>query len=142
MDLHRFGHARELLRVADAMSIKASILPEDEGQAYIASVLEKFKPWKTEGHLAIGDGAKRMATETHESSFSNAMAAARAMIFFEQNDVNRHHVIVVDNAQDISRLIDNSHGMEYFVSDEEISYLISVNWYAIEYVGDIDLQPA
>lgn len=46
MNLHPFGHAMELLRVADAMSIRASILPKDEGKAFILSVLERFKPWK------------------------------------------------------------------------------------------------
>lgn len=131
----------ELLRVADAMSIRASILPKDEGKAFILSVLERFKPWKKEGHLAIGDGAKRMATEKHESSFSSTIAKTPAMIFFEQNRINQHDVVVVENAREISTLIANSHGMEYFISDKAISYLISVNWYAIEYVGDIDLQP-
>lgn len=63
------------------------------------------------------------------------------MIFFEQNRINQHDVVVVENAREISTLIANSHGMEYFISDKAISYLISVNWYAIEYVGDIDLQP-
>lgn len=35
--------------------------------------------------------------------------------------------------------MENSSGMEYFISDKDISYLISVNWYSIEYVGNIEL---
>lgn len=53
MNLHPFGHAMELLRVADAMSIRASILPKDEGKAFILSVLERFKPWKKKGILRL-----------------------------------------------------------------------------------------
>ena len=35
--------------------------------------------------------------------------------------------------------MENSRGMEYFISDAELNYLIAVNWYAIEYVGDVEL---
>jgi len=30
--------------------------------------------------------------------------------------------------------------MEYFISDAGLTYLIAVNWYVIEYVGDVGLS--
>lgn len=36
--------------------------------------------------------------------------------------------------------MENSHGMEYFISDAVLSYLVTVNWYSIEYVG-VELKP-
>ena len=63
-----------------------------------------------------------------------------AFIFFEQNQINRCDVVRVEDARNISSLMENSHGMEYFISDAGLTYLIAVNWYAIEYVGDIELS--
>lgn len=127
------------MRVADTMSIKAALLPKEQGCKYILEILEKYKPWKTEGHLSIGEGANRLSTDDYEYSFSLSMESVPAFIFFEQNYINECDVVVVNDAKNISPLMENSHGMEYFISDESLSFLISVNWYSIEYVGDIDL---
>ncbi len=127
------------MSVADTMSIKAALLPKEQGCKYILEILEKYKPWKTEGHLSIGEGANRLSTDDYEYSFSLSMESVPAFIFFEQNYINECDVVVVNDAKNISPLMENSHGMEYFISDESLSFLISVNWYSIEYVGDIDL---
>lgn len=140
MNLHRSSHASELIRVAGEMSIAARLLSKDEGCAYIASVFGKFHPWKTEGHVSIGDDVKKIRTEDCEFSFSRSMRGDVAFIFFEQNQVNRCDVVRVGDARDISLLIENSHGMEYFISDAGLTYLIAVNWYVIEYVGDVGLS--
>lgn len=39
------------------------------------------------------------------------------------------------NAKLIGDLMENSFGMEYFVSNEKLDFLIAVNWYAIEVAG-------
>ncbi|MED1861822.1 hypothetical protein [Brevibacillus reuszeri] len=122
------------------MSIKAAILPKEQGCKYILEVLEKYKPWKTEGHLSIGEDANSLSTDDYEFSFSLSMESVPAFIFFEQNYINKCDVVVVDDAKNITSLMENSHGMEYFISDESLSFLISVNWYSIEYAGDIDLS--
>lgn len=53
--------------------------------------------------------------------------------------MNKDVVVIIEDARNISRLMENSSGMEYFISDKDISFLISVNWYSIEYVGNVDL---
>ncbi len=128
------------MRVADRMSIKAALLSKEQGCKYILAALEKYKPWKTEGHLSIGEDANSLSTDDYEFSFSLSMESVPAFIFFEQNYINECNVVVVDDAKNISSLMGNSHGMEYFISDESLSFLISVNWYVIEYTGDIDLS--
>lgn len=139
-NLHRFSHAGELIRVAGEMSIAARLLSKDEGCAYISAVFGKFNPWKREGHISIGDDVKQLRTEDCEFSFSRSMQDAPAFVFFEQNQINRCDVVVVEDARNISLLMENSHGMEYFISDAGLNYLIAVNWYAIEYVGDVELS--
>ncbi|WP_439893719.1 hypothetical protein ACS7SF_19080 (plasmid) [Ralstonia sp. 25C] len=128
------------MRVAGEMSIAARLLSKDEGCAYIASVFSKFNPWKREGHVSIGDDVKKLRTEDCEFSFSRSMRGGPAFIFFEQNQVNRCDVVVVEDARNISLLMKNGHGMEYFISDNALNYLIAVNWYVIEYVGDVELS--
>ena len=43
---------------------------------------------------------------------------------------------MIKNAKLIGRLMENSFGMEYFVSNEKVNFLIAVNWYVIEVAGD------
>lgn len=140
MNLHRSSHASELIRVASEMSVAVCLLSKDEGCAYISAVFGKFNPWKMEGHLSIGGDVKSLRTEDCEFSFSRSMRGDPAFIFFEQNQINRCDVVRVEDARNISSLMENSHGMEYFISDAGLTYLIAVNWYAIEYVGDIELS--
>ncbi|MGA4102658.1 hypothetical protein ACI2S5_17070 [Ralstonia nicotianae] len=140
MTLHELSHAKELLRVAEAMSIRVRLLTKEEGEAYILSVFDKFKPWKKEGHIAIGDDAGRLPTDTYEFSFSRLMVAAPAFVFFERSVINRRDVVVFEDARSVSSLMENNHGMEYFISDAVLSYLVTVNWYSIEYVG-VELKP-
>lgn len=68
------------------------------------------------------------------------MVAAPAFVFFEKSVINRRDVVVFEDARSVSSLMENSHGMEYFISDAVLSYLVTVNWYSIEYVG-VELKP-
>lgn len=140
MLLHNFSHAKELMRVAKNMDIQINILTENEAREYISFILDKYNPWKTEGHLSISDDAGKLSTDDKEFSFPLSMKNVPAFIFFEQNYINKNNVIVVERAQEISMLMKNSHGMEYFISDKHGTYLIAVNWYSIEFIGDIVLN--
>lgn len=140
MNSHKFSYAMELVSVASAININAYLLSREQAEKYIMNVLNKYRPWKATGHLSISDNADRLSTEEYEFSFSLAMENKPAYIFFEQNYINKNEVVIVENAKNISELMKHSHGMEYFVSDKNATYLIAVNWYCIEYVGDLDLR--
>ena len=139
MTLHKFSNAKVLLSVADDLHIKVDLINGKEAKDYIDFVLEKYKPWKLEGHLSISDDVERLDTEENEFTFSLIMKDEPAYIFFEQNHINKNAVIIVENAKSISLLMKNSHGMEYFVSNKDTTYLVAVNWYSIEFKGDISL---
>lgn len=110
-----------------------------DARYYIKQVLIKYILWRIEGHLAIGDNAKKLSTDAYEFKFSFGLDNKPGYIFFEQNLMNKDVVVIIEDARNISRLMENSSGMEYFISDKDISFLISVNWYSIEYVGNVDL---
>lgn len=65
--------------------------------------------------------------------FSHQLSLGQAGYFFEQDVSNKNIVVVVDDVRDMSRLMEDSYGMEYFVSNEVGDFLIAVNWYVIEY---------
>nr|WP_300311510.1 hypothetical protein [Halomonas sp.] len=141
MELHKFNHAYELLSVARKIGITVELLDQEEARHYIIEVMEKFSPWKKEGHLSLGDDSNTLSTEEYEDKFSFLLGNDAAYIFFEQNHINKNTVIKVKNASRLSELMTNSYGMEYFISDSNARYLISVNWYSIQWKGDIDLSP-
>lgn len=140
MKLHRLSHAHEILASSKKLGINAKILAEDIARSYIHKTLSKFYPEKTEGHLSIGREANYIDTETHEFSFSRSLKKEPACIFFEQNHQQKNLVILIADAREISNIMESCYGMEYFISNKRKSFLISVNWYVIEYAGEIDLS--
>ncbi|ENA0608833.1 hypothetical protein ABFP30_000493 [Enterobacter bugandensis] len=137
MNLHKFSHAKELISVAEKIGIKISVMVGEDAEEYISFILKKYKPWKKEGHLSISGDISSLSTDENEFTFSLSMKHIPAFLFFEQNFINKNTVILIDNASEISTLMQNSHGMEYFISDENGTYLIAINWYSIEFTGDV-----
>ncbi|WP_223277166.1 hypothetical protein [Pseudomonas oryziphila] len=133
MTTHKFCHADELLSAAGRLGVKAHLVDELIAEKYISFVLEKYKPWKKSGHLSIGDGTTKLPTDENEFVFFSSVKPGAGWIFFEQNVSNKNVVVVVDDVREISRLMEGSYGMEYFVSNECGDFLIAVNWYVIEY---------
>ncbi|EPD6619743.1 hypothetical protein ACSC89_004732 [Salmonella enterica subsp. enterica] len=140
MRLHKLSHAKELLSVADNIGIDITLLAEEMAMEYVRFIFDKYKPWKLEGHLSIGDSVSKLSTEDNEFTFSLSMDKVPAFIFFEQDYINKNNVLMISDASKISQLMENSHGMEYFISNKIGSYLIAINWYSIEFTGDVLLN--
>ncbi|ODC05551.1 hypothetical protein BFW38_16960 [Terasakiispira papahanaumokuakeensis] len=99
------------------------------------SVLKKFKPFKTTGHLSIGKDSKSIKTEEHEFSYSKKLSKGAAYIFFDQESKDRNTLVIIEEGSQLCNIMENAYGMEYFLSNKELDYLIAVNWYAIEGAG-------
>ncbi|MEQ9495228.1 MAG: hypothetical protein RIT81_00185 [Deltaproteobacteria bacterium] len=56
-------------------------------------------------------------------------------MFFDQEGPDRRSVVELDDGRRLGDVMEESFGMEYFVADVAASFLISVNWYAIEFAG-------
>ncbi|MCP8466228.1 hypothetical protein NK553_19930 [Pseudomonas sp. ZM23] len=140
MKLHEFSKAKELFRSATELSIDAEIITDEIARNYIKKVFEKYKPGKTSGHFSISSSARRIPTDEYESSFSRNLKEEKAYVFFEQNQIDKNTVFIISDARELSKVIENSFGMEYFISNQETSYLIAVNWYSIEYTGEVNLN--
>ena len=125
----------ELTRVSSDMGIEILTLDENDSRQYIKKVINIFKPGKITGHLSIGREILTIPLEGNEFSYSKYLKSEPAYIFFNQEGRDRNTVVVVNDAKSIGVLMENSYGMEYFVSNKNADFLIAVNWYVIDVAG-------
>lgn len=131
------NHLRELLKVSKQLGFASSCITGDDAKKYIDRVFYKFNPEKKTGHLAIGGNTISISAEKYDSTYSKYLPSTSGLVFFEQNHLNRDSIFAVDNISLLCEIMDESYGMEYFVSNKNIEFLIAVNWYSIEIKGDI-----
>ncbi|MFC5404421.1 hypothetical protein [Cohnella soli] len=129
---------QELVQVSSKLGVEVEALDDYTASDYIKRVLKKFKPFKTTGHLAIRGDSHTLSLEKFEFSYSKYLNSEPAFIFFDQEGLDRNTVVVKD-AKLVGDLMENSYGMEYFLSNENLDYLIVVNWYVIEVSGSLPL---
>ena len=131
------SNADEILNVSKELGINCTLLTEEKGLNFTSIVLEKFKPLKTTGHLAIDQNSISIPLEENEFSYSARLDGEQACIFFDQEGDDRKKVLLLESAQDLCKIMENSFGMEYFLSNVNGDYLIAVNWYVIEVAGSV-----
>lgn len=123
----------ELENGAKLLDLDYEILDKHKGAKIITFIFEKFKPKKREGHLTIGsETSAKLITDNNEFSFSKDFKDEPIYIFFEQDKIHQGQVFVLQSGREFSNLLNECFGMEYFISNKECQYLISVNWYTIE----------
>ena len=132
---HEFNYTKEILDVSRNLGIPCELLSKTKGVQFINSVFEKFSPNKKTGHLAIHHDSISIPLELYEFSYSSFLEKEPAYIFFDQEGLDKGNVIVVENGKEIGQIMENAFGMEYFVSNKEMDYLLAVNWHVIEGIG-------
>lgn len=128
-------NTQELEQTARTVGLEIDIMDTESSDKYIKRVIETFKPFRSTGHLSIGGTAITLPLEGNEYSYSQHLNSEPAYVFFDQEGYDRGSVVMIKNAKLIGRLMENSFGMEYFVSNEKVNFLIAVNWYVIEVAG-------
>jgi len=58
------------------------------------------------------------------------------LIFFEQTRENVDTIFKLHKGKYFSKILEECSGLEYFITNNTVDYLIAVNWYAIENVGN------
>jgi len=126
---------QELIQVSTDLGIAIDVLDENESKQFIKRVIDTYNPTKMTGHLSIGEETETIPLEGNEFSYSTYLKREPAYLFFDQEGRDQNTVVVVKDAKMIGKLMENSYGMEYFVSNETTDFLIAVNWYVIEIAG-------
>ena len=105
---------------------------------YINEVTSIFRPSKKTGHLAIhSDKSVTLNTEAYEFTLSEKFDQKPIYLFFDQKGSEKDSVFILRNGRRLGEVLEECFGMEYFVSNKERTFLISVNWYSIEIVGEL-----
>jgi hypothetical protein len=100
---------------------------------FIKKTFEKFNPSRKTGHLLIGndDLSLELPTDDFEFEFSKKLPLGATYVFFEQDSLS-NDVFILQKGNHWSQLIQECYGMEYFLTDTDNTYFVSVNWYSIE----------
>ncbi|MCC2522082.1 hypothetical protein [Vibrio coralliilyticus] len=128
----------EIIDACSQLGIDCRVLSIAEARAYISKTVEHFTPTKTSGHLSIDNDSISLSIEDYEYSYSSVLPHQRAYLFFDQKGKDRNSVIEIGDSRAIGRIMENTFGMEYFVSNSNVDYLICVNWYAVEIKGSVE----
>ncbi|MFJ8517269.1 hypothetical protein [Lysinibacillus xylanilyticus] len=129
------SNTRELIYVSSELGIDIVVLNRLESEQYINKVIDTHMPFKITGHLQMDVDSITLSLEENEYSYSEHLKSEPAYIFFDQDGLDRKSVVIVKDAKLVGKLMENSFGMEYFVSNERNDYLIAVNWYVIHVAG-------
>lgn len=130
------SEAKEFIETANRLNIEVELLNKEDSQKYIEKVLNSFKPFRVTGHLGIGDNSISISLDENEFSYSENLDQESGYVFFEQyNSQGKTTVIKIVDVRKLGEIIADSFGMEYFLSNEKIDYLIAVNWYVVEISG-------
>ncbi len=125
----------ELEKVCRELGIGCRILFKEESVNIIKKVFDKYKVGKKSGHLAIQFDSISIPLNGNEFTYSSHLNNEPIYVFFDQENNNRNEVILIDSSQRLGEIMENSFGMEYFVTNKKFSYLIAINWYVIEGAG-------
>lgn len=126
--------AEEIISACAELSIDAKLIDALSFGEMKRIIFEKFRPENTSNHYSIGGDSKSLVTEDHEFSFSKYFPSIEGFIFFGE-DGNEDAVFLKDISL-LSSVMDGCYGMEYFISNEKATFLISVNWYVINLQGE------
>ncbi|TND08170.1 MAG: hypothetical protein FD123_2564 [Bacteroidetes bacterium] len=128
-------NAKELIRSASELNLDHKLLTQSEAEVYIQDIFTRFKVGKTTGHLAIWHESQTLPLNEYEYKYSEHLPDEPVYVFFEQQGLDKNAVVILTQGKMLGKVVENSFGMEYFVSDASSSFLIAVNWYAIEIAG-------
>jgi hypothetical protein len=128
----------ELKSNADKVGLNYSIIKGIEAEKLISEIFRKFDPLRTSGHLAISDNSKIIPLEYNEFTYTLAIKKQKGYLFFDQEGFDKNIVLEVENIQRVGELMEESFGIEYFLSNSNLSFLIAVNWYVIEVSGNCE----
>ncbi|MDA8447255.1 hypothetical protein [Paracidovorax valerianellae] len=126
--------AEEIISTCADLGIDAKAIDASSFEIVKQVIFAKFRPEKTSNHYSIGGDSDVLIAEDHEFSFSNSFPSIEGFIFFGED--NYEGAIFLKDISLLSFVMNNCYGMEYFVSDENATFLVSVNWYVINLQGE------
>lgn len=131
----------ELINACTILNMEYSILQGEEASEFIHNAKTCYNPAKMEGHLAIQfENSDHYSTDEFEFEYSKFLDDEPIFLFFDQSSSEKDVVFKLYRGKSLCDVLQECFGIEYFVTNEIQSYLISVNWYTIEVVGSTQIN--
>ena len=128
-------HVDELYNVCSNLQVESRVLTTAESERIIQTAFKRFEVGKKSGHLAIHFDSISVPLSDYEFRYATHLEAEPVYVFFDQENNNRNSVIRIENGQKLGDVMAETHGMEYFVTNVNYSFLLAINWYVIEGAG-------
>ena len=133
--------AEELMSLAKELGIGMRLLEQSDAERLTKTTLEVFTPFKISGHLGIGKNSIELPIDRWEFSYMDYLPQEVGYIFFEQNsELKGKTVLEIENLKLLGKILIKTSGMEYFLTNQDMNFLIAVNWYVIEIAGVVEEQ--
>ncbi|WP_228394036.1 hypothetical protein [Chryseobacterium artocarpi] len=126
----------EIQKVCKELGVECVIISKKDSIDIIDQVFKTFKVLKKSGHLAINSSdAISIPAEKNEYTYSANLDSEPVYIFFDQENNDRNQVVLIEDGRRMGAIMENSFGIEYFITNVNFNYLLAINWYSIEGVG-------
>ncbi|WP_156957943.1 hypothetical protein [Paracidovorax oryzae] len=123
----------ELLDACSILNVPAKIISAENFESKKNEIFKKYHPEQTVNHYSIGGDSIVLPTEEYEFSLFENFPDINILLFFGSD--SKEDCLSIESLSSLSKIMENCYGMEYFVSDQDASFLISVNWYVINLQG-------
>ena len=130
-------NSTEILNACKELEIKARILSKEDSRNIITETIRKYNVNKITGHLSIHNNSYTLPIEDYEFTYSLNLNEEPVYMFFDQNNINKNDVVLINDGRKVCKIMENTYGMEYFLSNIELDFLITVNWYVLEGSGSV-----
>lgn len=132
--------SKSFVMAATRLGIPIKIIEGDEGRRYIEKVGNKYKNMRYLYHPMIDVEVEFKTTNpaAEERRMGDKLPAEPAYFIFseESKDLDRRRVAIVDDGRRIVDILKKSEfELEYFISDFDVTYIISRSWYSLAASG-------
>jgi hypothetical protein len=126
----------EISEACAIVNVDCALLSKTDSIQFINETFSKYKVHKKAGHLSIGYDVEKLRTEKYELSYSDYLDDEPVYLFFDQENDDQNKVVYIGSSKKLSFILGECNGFEYFLSNFSRSWLICVNWYVVEGIGD------
>jgi hypothetical protein len=112
------------------------LLSSLESIKVIKSVFGKYNVQKKSGHLSIYEDSLSLPLEQYEFTYSKNLRDEPVFMFFDQENFEKEEVVCINEGRRVGEIMENSYGMEYFLTNSDYTFLLAINWYVLEGAGE------
>lgn len=121
---------------AASIDIGYEVLEKCEAKEKLKKLVDVFTPSTLFGHFSIGHDMFEINASEYQYIYSKFLNTTEGYIFFTESQ-ERMQVVKLKDISLVSNFMENSYRIDYFLTDKDFSFLISVNQYVVECTNNL-----